>query len=898
MTSRARVLSLAGVLVLTITAAGRAQPPQLDRHGQPLPSGAVARFGTTQFRHPGRISFLGFVGGSGQLLTGSNNGDLRLWELSQGKESRRWTLPTPAPFDFGADRAALLALSGDGKVLACRDTAQGIVIADTVSGKELRKLTQEVVEDQAKHSIAGFSLSRDGQLLIVSDSNGSRLNGKQVSVWRVATGQLVGVMTAGADMTLTATCLSPDGTTLATLEYANEKDGKENRQLRLWNVADGKEIRSLNLDKNPSRSVQFLPGNKTLALVAEKGESIQLIDAVTGKEVRVFSAKADADLRQVLTSPDGKLLAGVGSLQVFLWDAATGKQLRQFPREDSPKENNPFGRTEQAAPVALSPDGKTLAIGSGVGFRLWDVATGTERAQPEGHRDFIATLAFSPKVGQLLTATPNAPLLLWETTTGKPVRAFAFPVEAAQQMPLTPSDLMLKRNRIQAAFAPDGKTVTGLIRGQPLRRWDAATGQPLNWPTESKPLNSFAYAPDGRHLALDSQDGTIRLVHPATGKLLQQFTWAAPSAQPDNAEFKMQSAFAAFTADSRTLIVAGFSVRGNGMDAGVHLFEMATGQRRLKFDTRIDIGTTGPGDLETIASAMDMMIIRTTSSPDGRHLAAAGLSAIRLWDMAPGREARIFGGHGVVPWTAAFAPGGKLLLAGRQDGSIRVWDVATSAVLADLPAHAAGITALAFSPDGNWLATGSADTTALLWDWAILRKRVGEKKSAPPAKLEALWQDLGSADGERGYRAVLALTATPAETVAFLKTRLKPVPPTDPARLEKLLADLDSKQFNARQAAMQELERLGDLAAAALQQRLTAKPPLEVQRRLEALVAKLEGPVTAPDLIRQLRAVEVLQAIGTPAARQVLEALARGAPGHRLTEDAAASVRRLAKAAE
>jgi hypothetical protein len=143
--------------------------------------------------------------------------------------------------------------------------------------------------------------------------------------------------------------------------------------------------------------------------------------------------------------------------------------------------------------------------------------------------------------------------------------------------------------------------------------------------------------------------------------------------------------------------------------------------------------------------------------------------------------------------------------------------------------------------------------------------------------------------------ALAALEATPAATVAFLKGRLRPVAAADPKRVERLLRDLDGKQFGARQAAMRELENLGDLAAAALEKRLTAPLSLEARRRIESLRARLDGPPPAP-VMQALRAIEVLERIGTPEARQVLEALAQGAAGHRVTAEAAASVRRLKSA--
>jgi hypothetical protein len=87
---------------------------------------------------------------------------------------------------------------------------------------------------------------------------------------------------------------------------------------------------------------------------------------------------------------------------------------------------------------------------------------------------------------------------------------------------------------------------------------------------------------------------------------------------------------------------------------------------------------------------------------------------------------------------------------------------------------------------------------------------------------------------------------------------------------------------------------VGRHAEPALRKALAGKPCLEVKQRLEALLQRLESARLSPDTVRQVRAVEALEAIGTPAAREVLGQLAVGPPGTHLTREAKTSLGRLA----
>jgi hypothetical protein len=156
---------------------------------------------------------------------------------------------------------------------------------------------------------------------------------------------------------------------------------------------------------------------------------------------------------------------------------------------------------------------------------------------------------------------------------------------------------------------------------------------------------------------------------------------------------------------------------------------------------------------------------------------------------------------------------------------------------------------------------------------------------------EEAWADLASPKAEQAYRAISDLVAQPDPALTLLKTRLSPAGKNE--RLTQLLKDLDGRQFGDRDRAMRALEQLGHQAEPALQRILEGKPSPDLRKRVEELLAKVKQPITDPTILQVIRAVEVLERISSPAARQLLEELAQGDPDARLTREAHASLDRL-----
>ena len=78
-----------------------------------------------------------------------------------------------------------------------------------------------------------------------------------------------------------------------------------------------------------------------------------------------------------------------------------------------------------------------------------------------------------------------------------------------------------------------------------------------------------------------------------------------------------------------------------------------------------------------------------------------------------------------------------------------------------------------------------------------------------------------------------------------------------------------------------------------VRKRLAKAESAEVRRRAQEFLDRFDPPKPSPDRLRQLRAVELLEEIATPAARDVLSELAKGAAEAPLSREAKAVLERL-----
>jgi WD40 repeat protein len=668
-----------------------------------------------------------------------------------------------------------------------------------------------------------------------------------------------------------------------------------------------------NWSHSPRKAIS--PDGTLVALISD-AHFVRLCRSDTKEEVRLLKGHT-AYLAAVAFSPDGKTVAsGSTDRTLRLWDTASGAE--RFVCS---------GHEDQVCAVAFAPDGKTVASASWDGsVRLWDVSSGKELRRLEGHRYEVRDVAFAPDGQRLASGGTDGTVRLWDPTTGKEVRRWVVHESGVRAL----------------AFTRDGTGIRTVDSAQIARNWDVHSGKELSaarkvgLPAEVNVAHCAAFAPDGQTAALGYPDGGIRLYDVKSGKELRvigrhpEIVWSV-----------------AFSPNGKTLAS---SARRHGI---VRLWDVATGrmvrsypghaggvsrvlfsrdgQRLLaaggSFDPSIIVSDTATARelrrLEGHTSLVGAMAL----SPDGQTLASVvSGDAVRLWDLATGKERRHWappahssgqevaftadaGGllavdptnavcvydvrtgrcrrelAGVAPWLGISADG-RLLATVTSDHAIALVEVATGQERHRFPQGGRSCGWAAFSADGRRLLADAGDGTAFVWDVTG-----GAAGGLTARQGDDAWRDL-AADGTVAHQAIWKLILSPKESVPLVRDRLRQPPAVDADVIARRVVELDDDSFAVRERATEDLERAAEGARAALEKALASSPSAEVKRRAEALLAKLDG-TPGPERLRELRALEVLETLGTPEARQVVEALANWPPAARLTREARGALERL-----
>jgi WD40 repeat protein len=497
--------------------------------------------------------------------------------------------------------------------------------------------------------------------------------------------------------------LSPDGRQIA----AAGKDGL----IRLWDHDPDRPPLVLKGHPGEINAIVYAPNGDLFASAGEGG-LIFLWDPRSGEQKGILRGHGGRVVALAF-APDGKRLASCAwDNTVRQWDVATG-QPRTLAK----------GAVKGSAfqTLTYSADGQNLACAYGEWkkfgeAKVFDTASGEERACLRGLKDTIGALGFTADGQTIVTAGRDGTVRRWDAGTGQ-----------QRDIKVREPDL----NRL-VALTPDGRTIA-VGSGFKVKVFDTATGQELrsldlnNRTTFKNYMASIALSWDGQRLVSGNGDGSIALFEQPLERATLRGHHGTVYA-------------AAFTRDGQTLITGSSGSTDLLGSYEVKFWEPGSGNEKRTLPLTggtfalaasptadmLAVGTAlGPIQLRVLHSAELLRQLEGHASQvralafasDGRTLASGGAdNTVRLWDVATGKERARCKGHEGRVMAVAYSPDGAWLATASEDKTVKLWHAATGQEHATLRGHTGRVFCLAFAPDGKTLASGAFDQTLRLWE--------------------------------------------------------------------------------------------------------------------------------------------------------------------------------------
>lgn len=623
---------------------------------------------TGPLRHEGAITAAAFSPDGGRIVTTSADHTARLWDVETGR-----ALGAPSQHDWEVNSAAF---SPDGhRIVTC--SGREAWFWDATTGGAISKLSLGMGD------LSSVQWSADEKRILIVTGDHT------LCVFDAHTMKRIGEP-------LRVRSVSPDG--MRALVKGHETDS-----FQFWNVET---MQAIGTSLKEGENIERSDSNNLTAIFSAKGQRVVVLsgtvawvwDGITGQPLGEQLRHAKKVEGAAFTLDARRLVTCSGEV-VQIWDADTARPIGE-----------PLLHTYAVYAASFNPDGtRLLTRESGNTAELWDGQSGERIGKGLTHEGDVNLAAFSPDGKRIVTGSDDKTARLWDAQTGEPIgeplrheagvtiAAFSPKGESVLtashdtahvwEMPARPTEnrpLPLGSSDAVIALSPDGRRLAIGSNDGPVRLCDSETGQRLRQMLgHEKQINAVVFSRDGHLLATGSKDNTARIWDAETGQQRGQ-----PLAHDTEVEE------ISFSDDGKRMLTLDFNAR---------LWDTETGKL---------LRILGPAYTTRVSRAMNMVRINSAIlSPNGRRVLTFSNGKPEMSDVDTGEV--VSKRLETIP-RGVFSPDGNRILVHAPDGAMKT-RIATAGERSGFSIHQKEATAC-FSPDGRQILTWSSDGTASLWD--------------------------------------------------------------------------------------------------------------------------------------------------------------------------------------
>jgi WD40 repeat protein len=386
------------------------------------------------------------------VASGGEDGIIRLWDFSQGIESKV----------LARNRTEIrsLAFSHDAKRLIVTD-GHVVAVWDLDTGQKVLSL------EGHEFDVNAVAASADGRTIVTGSAD------NHIILWDAATGAKRRELSA-ADIVLSLDISAGSREFLGVM-----MDGT----IRVWDIESGNELRVIRSDRGRFACGCFSPDGRRIAGGTDQHD-VLVVDAGNGRVLHTMHGH----LNQICCiGYVGEMIAsGSWDGTLRLWDTREGKE-RAVLR----------GHTDKVHALAICPDGKcVISASADLSVRVWDVAEAKESMVLTAHKKLPMALAFSPDGAVLASAGEDRLVRLWSMPSMKPIAAMSGCGDVISSV----------------AFSADGKHIGAIGRDGTLVVWEVQSRKITHrLKAFEGSLSGLAASGDRRYMAAGGLTGVVKV---------------------------------------------------------------------------------------------------------------------------------------------------------------------------------------------------------------------------------------------------------------------------------------------------------------------------------------------------------------------------------------------------